>query len=166
MSGVNHSSNEDDTLAAWAYALELENLQQELERQHWEKTKMKIGEMMPSKYLKKEDIGRGALVTIKGLARTNVAMDGEPVENKYVLYFNEFEKPLVLNSTNIHLCAQICGSEDTDDWIGKQLVLYTDPNVSFGGKLIGGLRVRAPKPQAAVPAPVVSPPTFDDDIPW
>ena len=127
---------------------------------------MKIGEMMPSKYLKKEDVGRGALVTIKGLARTNVAMDGEPAENKYVLYFNEFEKPLVLNSTNIHLCAQICGSEDTDDWTGKQLVLYTDPNVSFGGKLIGGLRVRAPK--LGVTAPAVAPPPvpFDDDIPW
>ena len=131
---------------------------------------MKIGEMMPSKYLKKEDVGRGALVTIKGLARTNVAMDGEPAENKYVLYFNEFEKPLVLNSTNIHLCAQICGSEDTDDWNGKQLVLYTDPNVSFGGKLIGGLRVRAPRlghAVANIQAPPPPPPVpFDDDIPW
>ena len=125
---------------------------------------MKIGEMMPSKYLKKEDIGRGSLVTIKELARANVAMDGEPAENKYVLYFNEFEKPLVLNSTNIHLCAQVCGSEDTDDWIGKRLVLYTDPNVSFGGKLIGGLRVRAPRQQAT--APVALPPPLDDDIPW
>ena len=128
---------------------------------------------MPSKYLKKEDVGRGVLVTIKGLARTNVAMEGEPPENKYVLYFNELEKPLVLNATNIHMCAQTCGSEDTDHWIGKKLVLFTDPNVSFGGKLIGGIRLRAPRPQTEqagmVPPPAavsVSPPPFDDDIPW
>lgn len=137
---------------------------------------MKISEMMPSKYLKKEDVGRGVLVTIKGLARTNVAMEGEPPENKYVLYFTELEKPLVLNATNIHMCAQTCGSEDTDHWIGKKLVLFTDPNVSFGGKLIGGIRIRAPRPQtepvgmapqpAAVTPPLPLPPPFDDDIPW
>jgi hypothetical protein len=32
-------------------------------------------------------------------------------------------------------------------------VLYTDPNVSFQGKLVGGIRVRAPKP--STPPPVV-----------
>jgi hypothetical protein len=28
-------------------------------------------------------------------------------------------------------------------------VLYNDPNVSFGGKITGGIRVRKPKNQAA-----------------
>jgi hypothetical protein len=61
-------------------------------------------------------------------------------------------------------------------------VLYTDPNVSYAGKIIGGIRVRAPKvktngaaPVATKPAPkaaVPPPPTDlanelpDDDIPF
>ena len=60
---------------------------------------------------------------------------------------------MVLNSTNIHNCAQACNSQDTDDWVGKKVVLYEDPNVSFGGKLVGGIRLRAPIAQAAPVVP-------------
>lgn len=112
-----------------------------------------ISEMRESKFLKKEDVGRGSLGTISGVTQMNVAMEGAGKEMKWCLTFSEIDKPLVLNQTNIQLCAQICGSEDTDHWIGKQVVLYTDPNVSYQGKLIGGIRLRAPK-QTHTPAPV------------
>jgi hypothetical protein len=68
-----------------------------------------------------------------------------------------------LNATNIQLCAQICGSEDTDFWIGKRIVLYTDPNVSYQGKLIGGIRVRAPKPGTVAPPPAPKPAMVEED---
>jgi hypothetical protein len=64
---------------------------------------------------------------------------------KYALYFEELEKPMVLNSTNGQLIAKIVGSDETDEWAGKQIVLYHDPNISFQGRLVGGIRVRAPK---------------------
>lgn len=129
----------------------------------------KISEMRESKFLKKEDVGRGALGTIESCVQMNVAMEGAGQELKWCLTFHDIEKPLVLNSTNIQLCAQICGSEDTDHWIGKRIVLYTDPNVSFQGKLTGGIRVRAPKPTAPPPAPPPKPlpaELTDDDIPF
>lgn len=121
----------------------------------------KISEMRESKFLKKEDVGKGVLATIAGCDQMNVAMEGAGQELKWCLHFRELEKPLVLNSTNIQLCAQICGSEDTDDWKGKPIVLYTDPNVSYGGKLVGGIRVRAPKPGSVPNAPVAV-----EDIPF
>ena len=127
----------------------------------------KISDMRESKFLKKEDVGRGALGTIAGCGQYNVAMEGAAPEHKWCLTFHELDKPLVLNSTNIQLCAQICGSDDTDHWVGKRIVLYTDPNVSFQGKLVGGIRVRAPKvtaPPPPVQAPV--PELTDDDIPF
>src|SRR5574342_238315 len=105
----------------------------------------------PSKYLSKEDVGRGALVTVKGIEQRNVAREGDSPEFRWLMHFMEGNKPLVLNSTNIQLAARICGSENTDDWTGRQLVLYTDPNVSYAGKLVGGIRIRAPKPQAVAP---------------
>lgn len=125
----------------------------------------KISEMRESKFLKQEDVGRGVLATITNCDQQNVAMEGAGKEMKWCLHFRELEKPLVLNSTNIQLCAQICKSEDTDEWKGKAVVLFVDPNVSYGGKLTGGIRVRAPKP--GTPPPVaVSAPLTDDDIPF
>lgn len=107
-----------------------------------------ISEMRESKFLKKEDVGAGALLTIESCQQHNVAKDGADPEMKWTLSFSEVDKPLVLNSTNIQLCAKICGSPDTDHWVGKKIVLYNDPNVSYQGKLIGGIRVRAPKTTA------------------
>ena len=72
-------------------------------------------------------------------------MPGEPAELKWALHFEELDKPLIINSTNAELIAKIIGSEDTDDWNGYKIVLYKDDNVSFGGKLVGGIRVRGQK---------------------
>jgi hypothetical protein len=130
----------------------------------------RTSEMRESKFLKKEDVGRGALGTIASCVRMNVSKEGAPDEMKWCLTFQEIDKPLVLNSTNIQLCEHIFGSDDTDYWIGKRIVLYTDPNVSYQGKLIGGIRVRAPKPNAAPPPPppqvATGPDLTDDDIPF
>ena len=124
-----------------------------------------ISELRESKFLKKEDVGAGALMTIEGCEQHNVAKEGAPPENKWCLTFTETDKPLVLNSTNAQLCARICNSENTDDWTGHKIVLYTDPNVSYAGKITGGIRVRAPKVKAAPkPAPVQE--LTDDDIPF
>jgi len=130
----------------------------------------KTSEMRESKFLKQSDVGVGALMTITGCAQHNVAMQGADPEMKWCLSFREADKPLVLNSTNTQLCEKICGSDDTDDWMGHKVVLYTDPTVSFGGKVVGGIRVRAPKVKVApktAPVPVVEPnDTLDDDCPF
>jgi hypothetical protein len=131
----------------------------------------KTSEMRESKFLKQSDVGAGALFTVTGCAQYNVAMQGAEPEMKWCLSFHESDKPLVLNATNIQLCEHIFGSDDTDHWIGKKIVLYTDPNVSFGGKLVGGIRVRAPKVKAGVkagatPAPAPEPELTEDDIPF
>lgn len=110
-----------------------------------------ISEMRESKFLKKEDCGAGILVTVSECVQENTAKEGAPQEYKWCLRFHEQEKPMVLNATNMQIIAAICGSENTDDWIGKKVVLYSDPNISFQGKLVGGIRARAPKNPAARP---------------
>ena len=123
----------------------------------------KTSEMREAKFLRKEDVGRGALGTIASCVQRNVAKDGADPEMKWCLTFQEMDKPLVLNATNVQICEQICGSDDTDDWVGKRIVLYTDPNVSYQGKLVGGIRVRAPKPSVAPPKPAPPPVAIEDD---
>jgi hypothetical protein len=103
---------------------------------------MKTSELKQSKYMKKEDCGDdGILVTIAALKQENVAPDNKPEELKWILHFNGDHKPLVLNSTNLALMEKALGSDDSDDWVGKKVVLFNDENVSFGGKLTGGVRV-------------------------
>ncbi len=102
----------------------------------------KISEMKSSKFLKKEDVGEGTVCIITGVSQENVAKEGVDPEMKWCLHFTNLDKPLVLNTTNMQLIAKFLGSEDTDDWEGKKIILYDDPSVSFGGKLTGGIRVR------------------------
>lgn len=130
----------------------------------------KTSEMRESKFLKQGDVGDGVLWTVHGVEKVNVAKEGAEPEYKWAMTFGESDKPLVLNSTNIQLCERIYGSDDTDHWVNKKLVLYTDPNVSYAGKVVGGIRVRAPKvkPNAAppVPPPPVTSDLDDSDIPF
>jgi hypothetical protein len=135
--------------------------------------------MVESKFLKKEDVGRGTLATIQKCVRYNVALSGAPQELKWCLEFAELDKPLVLNVTNMRLLESITGSDDTDNWIGCKVVLYDDPTIMYAGKVTGGIRVRAPRPGAVPPdaedqtrkdTSAVSgnpvPPVSDDDIPF
>jgi hypothetical protein len=115
-----------------------------------------INVLRESKFLTRADAGKGILVTITNVSQANVAMDGQPVEMQWILHFKETAKPFILKSVNGQNVARILGSEEMNDWAGKQIVLYDDPTVIFAGKQIGGIRIRAPKfktvePQAAVP---------------
>lgn len=120
---------------------------------------MKSGSMIESKFLKKEDLNydTGNLVTVSKIDHQNVGLSDGEEDLKWCMHFKEFQKPMVLNSTNIQLATKALGTDETDDWIGKKLVIYVDDNVSFGGKLVGGIRIRRPRgqaqPQARQPEP-------------
>lgn len=112
-----------------------------------------INDLKKSNFLKKNDCEPPILVTIKSYEEMNVAKEGVEPELKWALHFEELEKPLVLNSTKGQIIAGITKAEDFDGWIGHKIVLYHDPNIAFGGRLVGGIAVRAPRNQPAKPAP-------------
>lgn len=102
---------------------------------------MKIGDMIESKYLKQSDVDDETTVTVQGLKKVNVARDDEDPDYKWTIKFAEFPKPMVLNVTNLKRMAKALG-DDTDDWIGNQVILFVDPDIEFGGNVVGGLRVK------------------------
>lgn len=115
---------------------------------------MNVNQLKQSNFLTRHEVGKGMLVTIRGdVFQENVAKAGAPEELRWCIAFDEAEKPMVLNSTNGQIIAQICGSQESEQWNGHKIVLFDDPTVSFGGKLVGGIRVRAPRQPAARPAP-------------
>lgn len=124
-----------------------------------------IDQMVSSKYLKTGDIPDPVIVTIKGVGQVNVAKDDSEPEMKWAIKFMEFDKAMVLNATNLQIAAKVLGSKDTDQWKGKEIVLYTDPNVSFAGQVVGGLRFRGEE-KAPVKATGKSIQDLEDDIPF
>jgi len=116
-----------------------------------------VNELKKSKFLTQKDVQPDILVTVKCIEEVNVAKEGAEPEYRWAIYFTEEDKPLILNSTNGQIIAKITGQDEMNDWIGCRIVLYYDPTVSFGGKLVGGIRVRAPRGKAANPAPQPKP---------
>jgi hypothetical protein len=125
----------------------------------------RVSDLRESKFLKQTDVGRGLLLTITSCQQFNVAMEGAEEHLKWCLTFAESDKPLVLNQVNAQLCEQIFKSDNTDDWVDQRIVLFADPTVVFKGKVVGGIRVRAPRtgPLPPKPAPVV---VDDSDVPF
>jgi hypothetical protein len=125
---------------------------------------------MLNSFLTKDDFPSPALATITSLVQTTL-QGAEGPEAKWTAIFAEFDRGLLLNRTNIRTLADFLGN-DTGTWIGKKIVVYTDPTVSFGGRTVGGIRVRAPKQAVQVkptPAPAAPAGAFDDlddDIPF
>ena len=127
---------------------------------------MHVSALKESKFLKRTDVGSGALVTIRNLTQENVAKEGADPDMKWAIHFDEMDKPLILNSTNAQLIAQILKEEETDGWVGQRIVLFDDPSVSFGGKLVGGIRCRAPKQAAKAPAKPVFKQAEEEEPPF
>jgi hypothetical protein len=123
-----------------------------------------INSMVTSKYLKIADVPDPVIVTVVGVKQVNVAKDDAEPEMKWAIKFQEFERPMVLNSTNLHVAAKVLGSDDTDDWKGKEIILYTDPTVSFGGQVTGGLRFRGQEKAPTRASNVMV--DMKDDVPW
>ena len=105
---------------------------------------MKAGKFFTGKNLAQDDLeGKEVKVTICDAKVETVGNDEEGREQKIVVYFEQFEKGLVLNATNYNTIFDHCnGSDETDNWLGKIGTLYVDPNVMFGKKKTGGLRIK------------------------
>ena len=155
---------DDDEAAALAYQEQCEA--QQFFNEVKERGMAKVSEMIVSKFLRKEDFDEDMVATVRGVKLEDVGNQGE---QRWVLYFREMQKGMVLNVTTIRVLEGAYG-DDSDGWIGKRVMIYVDPNVSFQGRVIGGLRLRAPKKTAAAPAPTPAPAAhadeFSDDIPF
>ena len=123
---------------------------------------MNINQMYPGTYLKGADFARGPQIfTIASITMETLGQ-GQNQETKPVLRFSGIDQGMALNVTNGHAIATLYGDE-TNDWIGKPIEVYFDPNIMMKGERKGGLRVRAPsgqamqsQPQQPVQAPVQS----------
>lgn len=97
---------------------------------------MRIGDAFPSKYLRAGDLkGKRPVVTI-----TRVTRERLRGTDRLVVGFAEGRKLLVLNLTNATKIATLLGSDETDEWAGKQIRLF-EADVPFQGGTTRAIRV-------------------------
>ena len=95
-----------------------------------------------AKYLKKEDVPSPVNTSILWIKEEEVTAPGKGTEIRLVLYFDGLKKGLVLNMANADALAEITGTDDYEKWSDIPVQLYVDPDVTYGGKKIGGIRIR------------------------
>lgn len=118
-----------------------------------------------SKYLGKADLAdypQGRNLTIRGFKRENVGQ-GQNEEERTVCYWqeqleDETAKPMVINKSNSQRLQLHTGAESPQEAKGCVVNVYVDPEVEFGGKIVGGLRIRAKQDGAGK--------DFDDPVPF
>lgn len=104
---------------------------------------MGVGDLLEGKYLSVGSFPRPVRVVIRELRREMVGRQDGPKEKKGILYFQGYDKGMVLNKTNVKALVRILGTDDDKEWIGKSVVLRNDESVEYGGKITGGLRFSA-----------------------
>jgi hypothetical protein len=97
-----------------------------------------------AKYLKKEDIPSPINTSILWTKEEEVTAPGKGTETRLVLYFDGLKKGLVLNTANAEALAEITGTDEYEQWSDVPIQLYVDRDVKYGGKKIGGIRIRKP----------------------
>lgn len=121
-------------------------------------------DLRTSKYVKQSDVAKPKIVTIAGWDKVNFAKQGEAAKYGYVLKLRGSDKLLKLNPTNGEIIKNMTGKKDFDDWFGTKLELYVEPSVEYSGKIVGGIRVRAPGSQYQ-PTPPPPPPPVEEEWP-
>jgi hypothetical protein len=99
-----------------------------------------------AQYLKKEDLSDPVDTEVLGVKEEEVTAPGKGTKTRLVAYFDGQSKGLVLNTANCETLAEITGTDDPNEWKDLALELYVDPDVKYGGKKIGGIRIRKPAP--------------------
>lgn len=137
-----------------------------------------------SKYLRSTDLMvqgsnpptyRRADVTIERVAVETLTRENESDDHKYILYFAGKQKGMVLNVTNEEWMTATFGVPPGNDpatlsahFAGASVTIYVDPNIKFGGKRVGGLRLMARATPEAAPSPPMQtpeeePPAAEDE---
>ena len=116
-------------------------------------TEHDLDEAYGSKFLGVVDVGDKKIRTrISKVGKDNVKdRDSGNLKKKILVFFENVDKPLILNVTNKEILVKAFGKAPAG-WKGATVGILVDPNVMFGGQRKGGVRLRALLPPAKAAA--------------
>jgi hypothetical protein len=117
-------------------------------------------------YLKRESVSaEGDTHTVIKCVEEEINSADGGSETKWILYLSDL-KPLIMNATNIRRAVAAFGTAEVNDWGGKPLIVYDDDSVEYGGKVVGGVRLRAVPAKAKAKAKAKKSADLGDEIPF
>lgn len=120
---------------------------------------MKTSEAYPSLYLSAEDLdGKDVTVTIAGIELVELGQ-GQKKEQKLCMTMTGKKKGFIVNKTNAKTLEKILGTDETDEWIGRRVIL-SPREVEFQGDMVLSIRVSLKLPNDAKKAAA---PVADND---
>ena len=100
---------------------------------------MRKNDALPSKYLNAADVGNQTFkLTVVSVVMEKMENDGAM---KPVMSFQGAQKSMPINATNWDNMAMVYGDE-SDNWIGKQVEMYTEATRMPNGTPTRGVRIR------------------------
>ena len=102
------------------------------------------GDFVGGTFIKKEDLTAipEPFDILSVSKATFEARNGNPAEHVLQLELDD-HRQFSLNKTNLRVLIGAYGRK-TSEWVRKAVGLYHDPTVSFGGRVVGGVRVTIP----------------------
>lgn len=107
---------------------------------------MKRDDVYPSKWIKADDVTDEPQCVIKSVEMAELQTQDGKKEDKPVAYFKGIDKGLILSKTNWDRLEKQFGPE-SDDWIGKTIVLYAEPEARSDSGYAARVKMPAPKPK-------------------
>ncbi len=105
----------------------------------------KLSKMFPKRYATAEDITQPVVVTIKAVTQEVVYSPWDKAKvKKWALCFQETPRKIILGRKLAYEIAEALDSDETDDWIGQRIVLYSEP-IAVAGKQRRTIRARKPE---------------------
>lgn len=116
---------------------------------------MLIRQIFQSKRLTVDDINEHVptIVTIKGVDWAEATNNNGEADALYTVLIEEHRKGFKMNKTVAGQIARVLGSEDTDDWIGKQIAIIPATE-EMNGQQYDVIRVYTPR---QVGGPIIPP---------
>lgn len=114
---------------------------------HWKK-------LIDHNFINEGDLDNGNIVaTIKSVALEEVTGPGGKKEDLHVLRFVEPNvKPMILSAKiNFKNIQTALKTPYIEEWAGKKIEIYYDPNIKFGKETVGGVRIKATAPKITLP---------------
>jgi len=128
------------------------------------KSKMKLQDLFPSKYLRAADLQGGPrTVIIDYVTHDDFKDDGVNVRKTVLHFRGGGTAPVVVNKTNWRMLVALTGADDDENWAGHRIELRSEKVNAPGGKIVDSIRVReAPQPKSVKEGK----PELNDEIPF
>ena len=103
-----------------------------------------FADLMPSRFFKTEDVAeKPVTLTIKSIGREDVTFGGsDKPESHTLIHFEETDKVMIAKKDVLLALKDKFGTPSA--CAGQLVELFRDPDIKFGGKKVGGLRLRQP----------------------